>query len=138
MLVVDAAAQVKGRSGDARVFMWAALLHDIGKPGTTRVLGDRITSYNHEKLGSELSARFLRTFSCDPGFIRSVASLVRWHMQILFVSRAMPFADIRSMKNETSVNDVALLGYCDRIGRLGADERKELENIRLFLEKAGQ
>ena len=36
MLVIDNAAGVKDKSEDKRVFMWAALLHDIGKAKTTK------------------------------------------------------------------------------------------------------
>ena len=35
LLVVDRAAAHKAFSADPRVFMWAALLHDIGKPEKT-------------------------------------------------------------------------------------------------------
>lgn len=58
MLVVDEAAQAKAKSRNPVVFMWAALLHDIGKPGTTRIRKGRITAYDHDKLGAELSVRF--------------------------------------------------------------------------------
>ncbi len=135
LLVLDAAAQMKDQSENVQVFMWAALLHDIGKPGTTRNHKERITSYNHEKLGAELSAQFLSEFDCDAEFIRQVSSLVRWHMQILFVNKSLPFADIQSMKRQTSVHEVALLGLCDRIGRSGADIAKEQLNIQIFLQK---
>lgn len=36
MLVVDNAARVRHRSADPRAFMWAALLHDLGKVPSTR------------------------------------------------------------------------------------------------------
>lgn len=135
MLVVDIAAKNKEKSSDSRVFMWAALLHDIGKPGTTVNRKGKITSYRHEILGSELAVKFLNEFNEDPAFIKKTAALIRWHMQILHVVKALPYADIKSMKRQTSANDVALLGLCDRLGRLGADDKVERENIRLFLEK---
>ena len=37
LLVVDLASEYKKYSNDEKVFMWAALLHDIGKLTTTRV-----------------------------------------------------------------------------------------------------
>jgi putative nucleotidyltransferase with HDIG domain len=49
LLVVDEAAKRKAYSTDQRVFMWAALLHDIGKPASTRLRKGRITAYNHDK-----------------------------------------------------------------------------------------
>lgn len=133
LLVTDEAAKRKEKSSDTRKFMWAALLHDIGKPDTTRNRRDKITSYDHDKVGSELAKRFLSVFSDDKDFINSVAALVRWHMQILFVVKGSRYADIETMKAEVNVNDVALLGLCDRLGRGKADIKKEEQNIELFL-----
>ncbi len=137
MLVLDNAAKVKNKSSDIRVFMWAALLHDVGKADTTKVRRGRITSYDHDKVGAKLSEKFLNQFTNDSKFIKKVSSLVRWHMQILFVVKDMPFADIKSMKSQTSVKDVALLGLCDRLGRLTDEKQKEVEeeNVRNFLIK---
>lgn len=135
MLVIDEAAKVKEKSSDARMFMWAALLHDLGKPGTTKVRKGRITSYDHEKLGAKLAFEFLSPFLDDRKLIEKVCALVRWHMQILFVVKDLPFADIRAMKSQTSIDDVALLGLCDRLGRLNPDREKEEENVKIFLEK---
>ena len=137
MLVLDNAAKVKNKSSDIKVFMWAALLHDVGKADTTKVRRGRITSYDHDKVGAKLSEKFLNQFTNDSKFIKKVSSLVRWHMQILFVVKDMPFADIKSMKSQTSVKDVALLGLCDRLGRLTDEKQKEVEeeNVRNFLIK---
>ncbi|OKY74163.1 MAG: hypothetical protein BM485_15260 [Desulfobulbaceae bacterium DB1] len=46
---------------------WAALFHDLGKPAAVRVVDDRITFYNHDRLGADL---FL-----------SVAARLRWSRQ---------------------------------------------------------
>jgi len=135
MLVIDEAAPRKDKSSDGRVFMWAALLHDIGKPGTTQYRKGKITSYGHDKLGAEMARKFLEDFKEDKAFIKNVAALVRYHMQLLFVVNSLNFADIKGMKSQTHVYDVALLGLCDRLGRLGADRKEEEENIRIFLEK---
>ncbi|PKM62472.1 MAG: phosphohydrolase [Firmicutes bacterium HGW-Firmicutes-21] len=135
LLVVDEAAKVRSQSRNQAVFMWAALLHDIGKPSTTRVRRDKITSYDHDKVGAKLTKEFLSVFTDDIIFIREVSELVRYHMQILFVIKELPFADIRGMKRNTDINEVALLGLCDRLGRKNSDRDKEEENIRLFIEK---
>ncbi|MEL7567968.1 MAG: HDIG domain-containing metalloprotein [Dehalobacterium sp.] len=121
MLVVDEAAKMKHKSKDAGVFIWAAFLHDIGKPGTTKNRGGRITSYDHDILGAKLAKDFLQEFTDDHEFINAVAELIRWHMQILFVVKELPLADIKTMKEQIDINEVALLGLCDRLGRLNGD-----------------
>ena len=138
MLVVDEAAKRRGESKCPEALMWAALLHDIGKPDTTRVRKGKITSYDHEKVGVELARRFLSGFEADKVLTDRVCMLIRYHMQILFVVKDMPFADIKGMKEDTDVTEVALLGLCDRLGRLHADLAAEKANVRCFLEKCGR
>jgi putative nucleotidyltransferase with HDIG domain len=135
MLVVDQAAQKRGESRDPKAFMWAALLHDIGKAETTKNEKGKITAYNHEKVGASRAEEFLNEFSQDKELILSVVSLIRWHMQILFVVKSMQFADLRSMLKEVEPEEIALLGYCDRMGRSNADRETEEGNIKVFLEK---
>jgi putative nucleotidyltransferase with HDIG domain len=135
MLVLDEAAKVKEKSSNPRSFMWAALLHDIGKAETTRVRKDKITAYDHDRVGAKLAQEFLDFFHQDTSFIKEVVILVKYHMYILYVVKDLPFADIKSLKNEANIEDVALLGKCDRYGRGGVDKALEDENIRLFLKK---
>lgn len=135
LLVVDHAAQRKDESTDARVFMWAALLHDIGKPATTKIRNGRITAYDHDKVGANLAKDFLSVFTEDSNFINRVTWLVRYHMQPLFVIKNLPFQDIEGMKKHVSIHDVALLGLCDRLGRTGSQLETEEKNIEYFLKK---
>lgn len=138
MMVVDRAAKVKADSENSRVFMWAALLHDLGKTKTTVVRNGKITAYEHDIVGEEISAGFLEELTEDKEFIYAVSKLVRWHMQPLFVAKNMPFKDIDRMKQETSAKEVALLSLCDRLGRgeLSTDKiEKEKEYIKLFIKK---
>lgn len=138
MLVVDRAAKLKQYSSDSRTFMWAALLHDIGKPATTKIHRGKITAYNHDKAGADLARRFLTALTDKTDFVTRVVWLVRYHMQILYVVKNLPFQDIAGMSKNTDIVDVALLSYCDRLGRTGADKDTERENVLLFLEKCNE
>ncbi len=138
LLVVDNAALVRDQSEDREVFMWSALLHDIGKPPTTRLRKGKITSYDHDKAGERLSAEFLSAFTQDESFILKVSKMVRWHMQVLMVIKGLPFANIKAMVREVPLHEIALLGMCDRLGRgeitqqMIDDEKKHMKH---FLEK---
>ena len=141
MLVLDNAAERKHLSQNPKVFMWAALLHDLGKAPTTKSAKGKITSYDHDKWGERLSLKFLKEFTSDDEFINQVAKMVRWHMQILFVIKGLPFADIRKMAAEVSIDEIALLGLCDRLGRGDmtlSKKQEEEKGIKIFLEKCNR
>lgn len=133
MMVVDEAAKVKEDCSDIRVFMWAALLHDIGKPGTTKVRRGRITSYNHDTVGARLSKKFLEFYSKDNDFIDKVSNMVKYHMHMLYVLKGLPFGNPSRMIEETNIHDIALLCRCDRLGRIGADIEAEHRNYIEFI-----
>ncbi len=135
LMVVDQAAKYKDRSKNATVFMWAALLHDIGKPSTTREKKGKITAYEHDLVGAKLAKEFLSHFTSDDDFIRNVSTLVKFHMQILYVLKDLPFASIKDMKQESDINEIALLGLCDRLGRTGSNQTEEEKNILHFVSK---
>jgi tRNA nucleotidyltransferase (CCA-adding enzyme) len=138
MLVVDLAAEKKYQSTDKKVFMWSALLHDIGKAPTTIMRKGKYTAYDHDKAGETLSVNFLEQFTDNNEFIYKVSKMIRWHMQLLFVLQDLPFSNIKKMCEETSLEEIALLALCDRLGRseLTSDKiEEEQKNVELFLEK---
>lgn len=133
LLVLDEAAEVRDQSREPEVFMWAALLHDIGKPPTTRVRNGKITSYDHDIVGEKLCIEFLKAFSLEEDFIRQVASLVRYHMHMLYILKGLPHGDMKGLMKNVDAHEIALLCRCDRLGRTGADREAEDEEYRKFL-----
>ncbi|MBW9170479.1 HDIG domain-containing protein [Clostridium estertheticum] len=138
MLVIDNAAKRKELSENPIAFMWAALLHDLGKAPTTKVKKGKITSYDHDKVGANLSREFLCALTNNEALINRVTALVRWHMQTLFVTKNLPFGNVKEMAADISIKEIALLSECDRLGRGEMNDTKiceEKENIKSFIKK---
>ena len=133
MLVIDRAGGQREAAHEPRVFMWAALLHDIGKATTTRHRGGKITSYDHDKAGEKLAFDLLQKCGQPHGFATKVAAMVSYHMHPLYVLKGMPFADLKGMRARVDLDDLALLALCDRLGRGGADLLSEGRDIERFL-----
>jgi putative nucleotidyltransferase with HDIG domain len=127
MMVLDEGAKIRDRSTDKRTFMWALLLHDIGKKPTTKVRKGKLTSYDHDIAGADMTRKFLIYFNEEEIFITKVTALVRWHMQSLFVTKNLKFQNISGMLDEVNINEIALVSLSDRLGR-GNLDYKEVEN----------
>jgi putative nucleotidyltransferase with HDIG domain len=138
MLVLDEAAKVRTRSKEPKEFMWAALLHDIGKPATTRIRKEKITSYDHDTVGERLCREFLKELGAEEEFVRKVSALVRYHMHILYLLKGLPYADRSGLAKNVDAEDIALLCKCDRLGRTGADVLEEEAQYREFLRRIKQ
>ena len=140
-LVVDLASEYKKYSNDEKVFMWGALLHDIGKLTTTKIRKNRITSYNHDTEGKDIAIEILDSLTDDEDFKQKVSKLVRWHMQPLFYDKNLPFFQPQDMINDVEYKEIALLSLCDRLGRGSLDEDKiksekeRIENFKEYFEK---
>lgn len=134
MMVLNEAAKARQKSKNKEVFMWSALLHDIGKPSTTRNRKGKITSYDHDKVGEGLCNEFLQYFNCDQAFIDSVAAMVRYHMHMLYILRKLPYADIKGLLKSVDIYELSLLCLCDRLGRTDADREAEEKEYKEFLQ----
>ena len=141
LLVVDEAAKNKNHSKNKEVFMWAALLHDMGKLTTTKLRKGRLTSYNHDVEGEKIAYDILDKLGKDKDFKVKVSKLVRYHMQPLFFDKNLPFFDPSNMLKECDYEEVALLSKCDRlgIGELNESKIKEecdrIENFKNYCKK---
>lgn len=138
MMVIDEGAKVRERSLNKRAFMWALLLHDIGKKPTTKIRKGKLTSYDHDIVGADMVRNFLSFFNEEESFIEEVRALVRWHMQSLFVTKNLKYQNVDAMLDEVNINDIVLVSLSDRLGRgkLKSNEIRETEEqINIFKEK---
>jgi len=58
----------------------AGLLHDVGKPETRKVIGDRVTFHKHEMVSVKKAKAFLNRLKYDGRTKEDVLNLVRLHM----------------------------------------------------------
>lgn len=138
MMVIDEGAKNREKSKNKRVFMWALLLHDIGKKPTTKIRKGRLTSYDHDSVGADMAREFLTYFNEEETFISKVKGLVRWHMQSLFVTKDMKFQNIGGMLEDVDINEIVLVSLSDRLGRGGLDHQEindTLVQVNRFKEK---
>ncbi|MFV0441085.1 MAG: HDIG domain-containing metalloprotein [Lachnospirales bacterium] len=140
MLTIDMGAKVRDKSLDKQAFMWGLFLHDIGKISTTKIRKGKITSYKHDIVGEKMVREFLETFGfLDEDFILRVSKIVRWHMQVMFVSNGRKdLYNLNQMVEEVNINEIALVCYCDRMGRVDVDENSIKKKIDFFIEKASK
>lgn len=139
--VLDEAATLRGLANNKREFMWAALLHDIGKRDTTKMRKGRWTAYDHDRVGAKLSKEILEEITDEERFISEVSSLVRYHMSYLYIDKNLPFVKAEDMVKNSDLHDIALLTYCDRVGRgkkTLEDKKKILDSINDFILKVNE
>lgn len=138
MMVVDKGSSYRDYVEDKKVFMWALLLHDLGKRSTTKLRNGRWTSYDHDKVGRKDAYDFLSYFNLSEEFKRKVSILVRYHMHLLFIMNKLPYGDIKGMKTEANLHDLSYVFLSDRLGRGGMnkEEIEKVENeVELFRKK---
>lgn len=134
MMVIDEGAKHREKSKNKRAFMWALLLHDIGKKSTTKLRKGRLTSYDHDIVGADMTVKFLTYFNEEEKFVNEVRGLVRWHMQSLFVTKDMKFQNIDDMLKDVDINEIFLVSLSDRLGR-GNLNYREIDDTRVEMEK---
>lgn len=134
LLVVDEASMRKNNSSNKRVFLWAALLHDIGKRDTTKMRNGRLTAYDHDTVGSSLANYILSQVCNDATFVEEVSNLVRFHMHTFYITNNLPFSDKDAMIKNVNISELAVLSLCDRLGRGDLSEKK-IKEEKLMIDK---
>jgi len=73
---------------EVRGLAWAALLHDVGKPGTFFQAEDRIHFNGHDALGATISEEFLKRLRMPNNLVDLVDYLVAGHMNVITLPKA--------------------------------------------------
>ncbi|MEA1949413.1 MAG: HD domain-containing protein [Thermodesulfobacteriota bacterium] len=64
--------------------LWAALLHDAGKPSVTKEKGGKITAHGHHKVGAEIAEKILRRLEMATERSERIVWVIKNHMFHLF------------------------------------------------------
>lgn len=128
-MVIDLADKIKNFSNNEKVFMWAALLHDIGKITTTKFIKGRYRSYNHDTEGAKIVFELIKNYEED-SFAKEVSEIVRFHMHHIYILKNLPFSNIKALMESKNFDDIILLFICDKLGRgnQGFNENKKSLN----------
>jgi tRNA nucleotidyltransferase (CCA-adding enzyme) len=124
LMVVEQAVPL--RSGDAERdawLMWAALLHDLGKPDATQVDADGVVrSHGHDVAGANEAVDLLQRLRASKRGVLAIAALVRHHLApaMLVEQDASDRAFRRLARRLTSAGvDADLLEHVARADHLG-------------------
>jgi tRNA nucleotidyltransferase (CCA-adding enzyme) len=117
MMVIDNSAQLRKNVEPEYqlAYMYAALLHDIGKPATTDL---ELKSYGHDACGEKLARVFMCRITSDHNLIENVCKLVGLHMrpgQLHHSSASIPAW--RRLHNSFRLDVLGWLCKADSAGR---------------------
>jgi tRNA nucleotidyltransferase (CCA-adding enzyme) len=121
LAVVDNAARVRDELPEdwQLAFMFAALLHDVGKPSTTL---DDFTSHGHDRAGAPLARTFMERLTGDKKLIEKIESVVGNHMQPGGLQRGNARAPAwRRLHNKVRLDVLGWLSRCDWCAKPGRD-----------------
>lgn len=114
----------------------ATLFHDIAKPQTRIVDGNKVHFYEHEVYGSLMAEEILYRLKFKVDTIKKVVWLVRNHMRVHKFSEMKKSKKIQLITNEY-FNDLTELLKADILGSSGLNKRiedlSEIQNIAEFV-----
>jgi len=145
MQVVDRASEMARSlsAEDREILLFAALCHDLGKPGTTSTEDGRIRSTGHEAKSAELAREWLEALRILGRHIRAIEVLVAHHLApAQFVSQGAGPSAYRRLARKLAAGGVTVvalerLARADQLGRSTPQVRVDrFEAGETFLEAA--
>lgn len=120
---------------ERRVVHLACLLHDVGKPATTREEAGRVTAKGHSRTGELMARKILWELGAPFALREQVCALIRYHQIPFYLIERDDAAKVAAEVSLAARGDLlALVAEADIRGRVCADLDRVLDNVELFRE----
>jgi len=119
MLSVDEMVKLKiGEEKYDLKMMFGVLCHDLGKATHTQIRPDRISAIGHELAGVEPTKSFLYRLTNEHDFIKSILSLVQYHMSpSIYFRSGVKDSTIRKLSTKVNIEELVQVARADFLGR---------------------
>lgn len=121
-MVCDEAAKIADRENlneeEGLVLLFSALLHDVGKPGTSVGVYPHITSNGHPEYGEPIAESFLWSIGAPKWLVDRVKPLVRNHMRYLNCKTEKAVRKLAVDMGTSNIYELSLLIEADHRGRI--------------------
>lgn len=124
MLVLDEASKVKHFTNQPLYFMYASLLHDIGKPNSLSYDEKGVHSYGHHKIGADMIESIITKLTSEKNIVHHVRRLTYNHMKMHTVDTINDYK-FRQIMVDCEMNDLLYLNKADVYGRSTDDKEKQ-------------
>jgi len=138
LMCLDEMAKLKSEDEYKNLYlMLAVLCHDFGKPGTSKVINGKITSYNHEKEGVSPTVDFLTSLSNEKKLIDKITPLVRYHLAPfqLYLQNSSLKA-IKRLASKVNIEELCIVALADCKGRTIPNKEKCDKAVKWLLDNA--
>ncbi|NOR60946.1 MAG: AAA family ATPase [Rhodobacteraceae bacterium] len=120
---------------DRALLFWAACLHDIGKPATTKQEDGRITSRGHSRVGALMAREWLREVGAPFAWREALCGLIAHHQLPFWLNeRPSPQRLAISTAQDCRADWLCLHARADALGRICQDQQAVLDNVALARE----
>ena len=119
LLVVDFAAEIKYKlpKEDWLILMYAALLHDIGKPACLDK--ETLSCHGHEVVGLAFVKVIMHKLTTNTELVNQVCALIKAHMQPFeFLKTNVREGTWKRLYNRVNLECLGLLCWADKAGKL--------------------
>lgn len=122
---------------EREILYWTALLHDIGKPKTTKWENGRYHSHGHEAAGVPIARNILlQRPELSAEQRKVILDLIRWHsIPLQYGIRKNPVSDYIPIALQVDLRLLGIFAYCDLTGRICKNQQQVWDLTAHFKEK---